>query len=67
MKKKLDKKLKKDPPDRSTRKDLFKQKRIFKKIVKRKKYEFKTRTVSKMTESKNDLNQKEFWKMLKKN
>ena len=62
----LSTKLKNNPFDLCNRTEVFNQKKKFKKVVKRKKYEFKSRTLSKMTELKNELNQKEFWKMLNK-
>ena len=58
--------LKKKPHDVCIRTELFNQKRIFKKLVKRKKYQYKCRTLLKMTNMKNEKNQKEFWKILKK-
>ena len=62
----LSTKLKNNPFDLCNRTEVFNQKKKIKKVVKRKKYEFKSRTLSKMTELKNELNQKEFWKMLNK-
>lgn len=58
--------LRKQPHDPCIRKELFNQKRIFKKLVKRKKYQYKCKELAKMSKMKTEKNQKEFWKLLKK-
>ena len=62
---KLGNQLKQTPLDQNTRKELIKQKRNFKKLVKSKKRQYKRKCLNQMTNTENK-NQKFFWKVLKK-
>ena len=61
----LSKLLKQNPHDDEIRTELFNQKRKFRKLVKKKKYQYKYKIIETMKNMKNK-NQKEFWKVLKK-
>lgn len=61
----LGKKLKKNPNDKNLRTELFKQKKILQKLVRRKKRQYKQAILSEMNNSHN-RNQKHFWKLAKK-
>ena len=58
--------LKQNPSNQYSRTTLFQLKRVFRKMVKRKKRAHKQEILNQMTTKKEEKNQKEFWKLLEK-
>ena len=58
--------LKQNPSKQNSRATLFQLKRVFRKMVKRKKRAHKQEILNQMTTKREEKNQKEFWKLLDK-